>query len=84
MSKFKLERIKGGFDFNSKPYLEVSEYGPDSNGKFELDDEGDPKEGFYWRIMQAPGIPQGSEIGPYSALEDAHTAGCEAWLDGSF
>jgi len=84
MTKKKSDETSGGFAFDGEPYLEVTEWGPDANGKFALDDDGDPKNGFYWSVMRGPGVPYGSEVGPYGEHADALKAGRQAWADGSF
>lgn len=67
---------------SSEPHLEVIEYGADDNGQFEIDDEGDPKEGFYWRV--SGDATAGVEIGPYPDFDAAEKAGRQAWADSAY
>lgn len=67
-----------------EPYVEVTEYGQKPDGTYAVDEDGDPKTGFYWRIMDANGNPTaGGEIGPYGDFDDAITAGRQAYWEGS-
>lgn len=45
-----------------------------------FDDEGEPKNGFYFQILNADGSPDGDETGPYSSGPECELA-CQQEYD---
>lgn len=61
-------------------YIQIHEYGKNhETGLYHLDDDGDPKIGFYFELIDTDDDTITGEMGPYSTFEEAsHHAQLEA------